>query len=258
MPHDWTPNHALTEKSLRARMGISPGYAVNLFIIPDAENGKDKPDKSLPDLLKLAIFGAEGHKLTVSGIYQAFKDRFPYYRDLEAKDDAAWKNSIRHELSKRQIYVQVDMRPGQAKPRYWTLDTTRTGDKRPKVNKKSMKWGGIEKTHKQQGTTPSTPATRELPTPPSMIATRRSLSSLAAIHCSSVISTAPITPPRFAFAAARALASPRTTYQSSTMSPLSKFYIDGPTELRLAPIRRKGSCGPRTSRAHHAARSFWV
>ncbi|KZP22334.1 hypothetical protein FIBSPDRAFT_1018049 [Athelia psychrophila] len=275
MPYNWAPDHTRTENDLRAKMGIPSERAVNLSIVPENAHPRCKPDKSLPDLLKLAIFGAPEHRLTVAGIYQAFKDHFQYFRDLELKDDMSFKNSVRHELSKRQIYTQVVMQQGQSKPRYWTLDATRTGDKWPKRIKKTVASGGVTKVPKQHlKQTPRTAAAATLATHPrSTLAPSRMLpredkldeasgspafDSPATTPCSALVTvstlglgsplapkpplgsrvTTPATPPRFTRATGRTWASPLIIHRSLPEHPLAKFFVDGPAELHLPPIRR--------------------
>ena len=85
------------------------------------EDGKiyPKPPYSYASLISQALRDCEGAKLTLSGIYDWIKEHYPYYRNAEA----AWQNSIRHNLSLNKCFKKVPRphdEPG--KGGFWTLD----------------------------------------------------------------------------------------------------------------------------------------
>ncbi|KJA28705.1 hypothetical protein HYPSUDRAFT_94708, partial [Hypholoma sublateritium FD-334 SS-4] len=71
-------------------------------------------------LVKLAIWGSPGHKLTLRQIYTAIEDRYPSFK---ATPDKPWQRSIRHNLSLKAIFVSMKhpvSHPGNGP--YWKLN----------------------------------------------------------------------------------------------------------------------------------------
>jgi len=110
------------EEWIRRKCKIARNVPVSLEALDDPEPGQ-RPPYAYPELVRVAIWSAPEHKLTLKGIYEAIEARYEYYRN---QPDGAWKGSIRHNLSLNNCFININRpltEPG--KGNYWTIDHTR-------------------------------------------------------------------------------------------------------------------------------------
>ncbi|KAK2764240.1 transcription factor [Emmonsiellopsis sp. PD_33] len=73
----------------------------------DDANRDVKPPYSYATMIAQVIFASPEEQLTLSGIYDAIKERYAFYRHLQ---NGGWQNSIRHNLSLNKAFQKVPRR----------------------------------------------------------------------------------------------------------------------------------------------------
>ncbi|KAJ7145673.1 fork head domain-containing protein [Mycena epipterygia] len=128
---------------LRRQLCLLPSIPVDLWAIADPPEGQ-KPFASLPTLVKLAIHGSPQKRLTLQGICDALIARFSWFH--EHRQDDAWKNSVRHNLSLNKVFRKIPRDVTQlGKGCYWELDLSGgEGHKRPRKRRKFEKCAGSD------------------------------------------------------------------------------------------------------------------
>ncbi|KAF7311926.1 Winged helix DNA-binding domain-containing protein [Mycena indigotica] len=108
---------------LRRKLNLPENIPITLSALPDYAADM-RPSVPLPLLIEVAIYESETKRLTLKEIYSAIEGRYEFFRG--GPSNAAWKCSIRHALSLRLVFQQLD-RPLQVsgKGSYWTLDYSR-------------------------------------------------------------------------------------------------------------------------------------
>ncbi|XP_069037860.1 forkhead box protein M1-like [Lepisosteus oculatus] len=75
-----------------------------------------RPPHSYSELIKLALNSTPGKRLTLQQIYAWVEEHFPYYKNYA---NPGWKNSIRHSLSIRDIFIRET--EGNGRSSFWTV-----------------------------------------------------------------------------------------------------------------------------------------
>ena len=84
-----------------------------------AEDEEDKPPHTYSYLITCAIWASDRKMMTLNEIYTWFLDNYTYFRTTKIN----WKNSIRHNLSKKKLFVKVPRPVVEfGKGCYWTLN----------------------------------------------------------------------------------------------------------------------------------------
>jgi len=92
------------------------GCPDNLGCLPDSDS---KPRDTFATIIRCAILGTPGRRMTLNAIYTAIEAKYPYYRDA----GPGWKNTVRHVLSTSQQF-EKSRRPitEPGKGGYWSVN----------------------------------------------------------------------------------------------------------------------------------------
>lgn len=89
------------------------------FKLPPGPRSKEKPQWSYAALIGQAILASPQQKLSLNQIYSFISMAYPYYE----KDQAGWRNSIRHNLSLNGSFIKVPREAGaRGKGSLWAIN----------------------------------------------------------------------------------------------------------------------------------------
>ncbi|WVQ67921.1 uncharacterized protein L199_006126 [Kwoniella botswanensis] len=105
--------------------GIPKGLAGVIPYSFDGHGNVYKPDLTHVQAIRLVIAASPRGKMTLSQIYQAFEERWPWHKTA----GMTWKNSIRHNLSLNDCFINVEKATAQegGKGGYWIVDNSQSG-----------------------------------------------------------------------------------------------------------------------------------
>ncbi|KAK2812827.1 hypothetical protein FQN50_001156 [Emmonsiellopsis sp. PD_5] len=116
----------------------------------DDANRDVKPPYSYATMIAQVIFSSPEEQLTLSGIYDAIKEKYAFYRHLQ---NGGWQNSIRHNLSLNKAFQKVPRRTDEpGKGMKWRI----LPEHREEYFKKAMRKGN-------PSSAPGSPIGRETP-----------------------------------------------------------------------------------------------
>ncbi|TDL28078.1 winged helix DNA-binding domain-containing protein, partial [Rickenella mellea] len=129
-----SPPPPSSQPALRHIHSPHPNCPDNLDCLPDTD---DRPQHTLPVILRCTILGDPKRRLTIRGIYAAMENKYPYYRTA----GATWKQSVRHHLSLNRLFEREPRpvtEPGFGS--YWTVNLQAPpGTKRPRKRGRASK-----------------------------------------------------------------------------------------------------------------------
>ncbi|KAF5318028.1 hypothetical protein D9619_012106 [Psilocybe cf. subviscida] len=114
------------EPALRKLTGIPYTQPLHLTSLPPQDV------YNLSILAALAIWGSPSKQLSLSQIREQIEVFIPHYADADFCRRVKWKDSLRHRLSHKDMFVHVPnpMKPGSVKSGFWTVVPTLTGNTR--------------------------------------------------------------------------------------------------------------------------------
>lgn len=102
----------------------------NLPISAEIQRNRDfykntdvRPPFTYASLIRQAIIESENKQLTLNEVYQWFQNTFAYFR----RNEATWKNAVRHNLSLHKCFMRVE----NVKGAVWTVDEVEFYKRRP-------------------------------------------------------------------------------------------------------------------------------
>lgn len=87
------------------------------------KNTDVRPPFTYASLIRQAIIESENKQLTLNEVYQWFQSTFAYFR----RNEATWKNAVRHNLSLHKCFMRVE----NVKGAVWTVDEIEFYKRRP-------------------------------------------------------------------------------------------------------------------------------
>ncbi|KAF7307206.1 U3 small nucleolar RNA-associated protein [Mycena indigotica] len=130
-PPGWPePSDAISDEDVE-ELGLEhiphPDCPDSLACLPDTD---DKPQHTLPIILRCAILGSPRQRLTIREIYAAMEEKYAYYRTA----GQSWKQSVRHHLSLSRLFEHQPRPPSEpGVGSHWTVNLLAPpGTKRPR------------------------------------------------------------------------------------------------------------------------------
>ncbi|KAF4611439.1 hypothetical protein D9613_004157 [Agrocybe pediades] len=93
----------------------------SLTCLPDTD---ERPDLSLPIILRCCILGSANKSMTIREIYNAMETKFPYYKG----GGSTWKQAVRHHLALNRQFVRQKGSADNKEPGHWSVDLLATPD----------------------------------------------------------------------------------------------------------------------------------
>ncbi|KAH3893222.1 hypothetical protein DPMN_017365 [Dreissena polymorpha] len=127
--------HSSSQPTTPTSAGLGPmrrrvSDKCNLPISAEIQRNRDfykntdvRPPFTYASLIRQAIIESENRQLTLNEVYQWFQNTFAYFR----RNEATWKNAVRHNLSLHKCFMRVE----NVKGAVWTVDEAEFYKRRP-------------------------------------------------------------------------------------------------------------------------------